>query len=444
MSFSPAQLLDQLAQLPSARRYWVAYSGGCDSTVLLHTLAALRDQLPPEVRALHVNHNLSKAAPVWAAHCHTVCEALGIPLHEVNVDARGIKGESPEAAARTARYRIFTEVLEPEDGLLLAHHQDDQAETLLLQLLRGSGPRGLASMPTHRPLGTGWLGRPLLAFSRQALCQYAEAEGLQWIDDPSNFDTEFDRNFLRQRVMPLLLERWSSPANTLARAAGHQAEAAELMRQLAEDDWQHTAGPQVDTLQIEPLIRLTPVRQRNLLRYWIDNVNNLPLPDQQRLIRILTEVIPAVTDAQPCICWPGGQVRRHAGLLYLLAADPAPVSGPLSWDLSGTLELGDGRQLRVIATQGEGLHAGLQDNASISVRFRRGGEVCRPAGRGHKHDLKKLFQEWGVPPWERSRVPLLYVDEEIAAVVGYCVCDPYHAPKLQAGLKLDLTQVKRS
>jgi tRNA(Ile)-lysidine synthase len=438
MSFTPAQLLDQLAQLPPARRYWLAYSGGCDSTVLLYALAMLRDELPVELRALHVNHNLHEAAPEWAAHCHAVSEALGIPLYEVNVDARASKGESPEAAARAARYRIFHEVLAAGDGLLLAHHRDDQAETLLLQLLRGSGPRGLAAMPFHRPLGAGWLGRPLLNFSRRALCQYADAEGLQWIDDPSNFDTEFDRNFLRQQVMPLLQQRWPAGASTLARTAGLQAEAAELLHQLAEEDWQHTAGPQTDSLHIEALLQLTPERQRNLLRYWIDSVNHLPLPDQQRLSRILTEVIPAAEDAQPCIRWPGGQVRRYAGLLYLLAADPQPVSGPLAWDLCDDLELADGRVLTVVAVSGEGLQAGLQSNKTLSVRFRQGGEMCRPVGRGHHHELKKLFQEWGVPPWERARVPLLYVGEELAAVVGYCVCEPYHAPQQQAGLRLAL------
>jgi len=436
MSFTPAQLLDQLAQLPPAQHYWVAYSGGCDSTVLLQAMAKLRDELPVEVRALHVNHNLHAAAPEWAEHCHAVCEALDIPLYEVNVDARGRKGESPEAAARAARYRIFREIVAAGDGLLLAHHRDDQAETLLLQLLRGSGPRGLAAMPSHRPLGAGWLGRPLLGFSRQALCRYAEAEGLQWIDDPSNFDTGFDRNFLRQRVMPLLQERWPSAASTLARGAGLQAEAAELLRQLAEEDWQHSAGPQPDSLHIEALIQLTAERQRNLLRYWIDTVNQLPLPDQQRLGRILLEVIPAAADAQPCIHWPGGQVRRYAGLLYLLAKEPAQLSGPLPWDMSQPLELADGRVLTASATRGEGVQAGLQGNATLSVRFRQGGEVCRPVGRGHQHELKKLFQEWGVPPWERSRVPLLYVGEEIAAVVGYCVCEPYHAHQQQAGLKL--------
>ena len=440
MSFSPAQLLDQLAQLPPARRYWVAFSGGCDSTVLLHALAALRDQLPIEVRALHVNHNLHEAAPAWAEHCHDVCEALDIPLYEVNVDARATKGESPEAAARDARYRIFQEVLDTGDGLLLAHHRDDQAETLLLQLLRGSGPRGLAAMPLHRPLGDGWLGRPLLAFSRQALCHYAEAEGLRWIDDPSNFDTEFDRNFLRQRVTPLLQERWPSVTTTLARAAGHQAEAAELLHQVAEADWQHAAGPHADSLQIQALAQLTPQRQRNLLRYWIDTVNHLPLPDQQRLGRIQTEVVPAAVDAQPCIRWPGGQVRRYAGMLYLLAEDPAPLSGPLAWDLRQPLELADGRVLTLGAVNGEGLQVALQGNATLNIRFRQGGEVCRPAGRGHQHELKKLFQEWGVPPWDRGRVPLLYVGEDLAAVVGYCVCEPYHADEQQAGLKLEVFQ----
>ena len=444
MAFTPAQLLDQLAQLPPARRYWVAYSGGCDSTVLLHALAALREQLPVEVRALHVNHHLHEAAPDWAIHCHTVCEALDLPLYEVNVDARSGKGESPEAAARAARYRIFAEVLQTGDGLLLAHHRDDQAETLLLQLLRGSGPRGLAAMPVHRPLGDGWLGRPLLAFSRQVLCEYAASEGLKWIDDPSNFDTEFDRNFLRQQVMPLLQQRWPSTASTLARTAGLQAEAAELLYQLAEEDWHHCAGPQADTLSIATLMQLSPERQRNLLRYWIDSVNELPLPDQQRLNRILIEVIPAAEDAQPCIRWPGGQVRRYAGWLYLLAADPQPLTGPLPWDLTEALELGDGQQLQAIPSEGEGLRVDLQGDANLTVRFRQGGEVCRPAGRGHQHELKKLFQEWGVPPWERPRVPLLYVGEALAAVVGYCVCEPYHAEPQQAGLKLALLNVNRS
>ena len=434
MSFTPAQLLDQLAHLPATQRYWVAYSGGCDSTVLLHALAGLRQQLPAELHALHVNHNLHAAAPEWAAQCRRVCDSLAIPLTEVEVDARAAKGESPEAAARAARYRIFSEVLRSGDGLLLAHHRDDQAETLLLQLLRGSGPRGLAAMPKHRPLGEGWLGRPLLDFSRQDLCRYAQAEQLEWIDDPSNFDTDFDRNFLRQQVLPLLQERWPAALTTLARSAEHQADAAELLQQLAEEDWQLTAGPQVNTLRIEALLRLSPERQRNVLRYWINTINQLPLPDSQRVARILTEVIPAAVDAKPCIRWTGGQIRRYAGLLHVLANDPVPMASPLQWDLKGRLELGDGRALQATRGKGEGLRADLTKQGTITVRFRQGGEVCRPAGRGHQHSLKNLFQEWSVPPWERNRIPLLYVNEDIAEIVGYCRCEPYQAEGDSVGI----------
>ena len=441
MAFTPAQLLDRLALLPPTQRYWVAYSGGCDSTVLLHGLAQLREQLPVvELLALHVNHNLHEAAPSWAAHCRAVCESLGVPLTEVNVDARSLRGESPEAAARVARYHIFTEVLQQSDGLLLAHHRDDQAETLLLQLLRGSGPRGLAAMPTQRALGAGWLGRPLLDFARAELCRYADSEKLQWIDDPSNFDTDFDRNFLRQTILPQLQERWPAAATTLARAAAHQAEAAALLLQLAQEDWRQAAGPQVDTLRIEQLLQLSPERQRNLLRYWINHINGLPLPDRQCVRRILNELIPAAVDAQPCIRWPGGQVRRYAGLLYLLNADPKLIPTPLHWDLRHSLALGDGRVLQVTPVRGTGLKAELVEQGGISVRFRQGGEVCRPAGRGHRHSLKNLLQEWQVPPWERQRVPLLYVNEEIVAVVGYCICESYQAEDEEAGLKLSYAE----
>ena len=177
---------------------------------------------------------------------------------------------------------------------------------------------------------------------------------------------------------------------------------------------------------------------------WIDTKNNLPLPDRQRLRRILTEIIPASADAEPCIRWPGGQVRRYAGLLYLLDTEPAVTAAPLKWDLSDGLELGDGRVLQATPVPGKGLKADLGTLGNISVRFRQGGETCRPVGRGHRHSLKNLLQEWGVPPWERARVPLLYVAEDIAAVVGYCVCDTYQAGRDEAGLLLlelaDVTQ----
>ena len=209
-----------------------------------------------------------------------------------------------------------------------------------------------------------------------------------------------------------------------------------MLHQLAEADWQLAAGPQVDTLRIDGVLHLSPERQRNVLRYWINRVNSLPLPDRQCVRRILTELIPAAVDAEPCIRWPGGQVRRYAGLLYLLDSEPVSITTSLPWDLSQRLELGDGRVLQVTPAKGEGLKADLTKRADITVRFRQGGEMCRPAGRGHRHTLKNLLQEWGVPPWERQRVPLLYVNEEIAAVVGHCICESYLAGDKEAGLKI--------
>ncbi len=437
MRFTPPQLAARLEQFPAVRRYWVAYSGGCDSHVLLHALVALRSRLVGvTLCALHVNHELHPQASAWSAHCQAVCDALEVPLTQISVDARGVKGESPEAAARAARYRAFAGILEKDDGLLLAHHRDDQAETLLLQLLRGGGPRGLAGMPQWRKFAAGWLGRPLLAFSRQSLCDYARAEGLQWIDDPSNFDTEFDRNYLRQTILPMLRQRWPSVGATLARAAGHQAEAAALLTQVAERDWQRCRGESRDTLRITPFMRLLKAERQNLLRYWINDINGLQVPDSRRLTRIQTELIPAAADAQPSIRWPGGEVRRYAGQLYLLRAAPNASSGPLVWDLKQTLPLHNGQQLLMKRKTGQGLKASLSGAPNLTIRFRQGGERCRPAGRGHRHRLKKLMQEWQVPPWQRDSVPLLYVGEEIAAVVGYCVCEPYQAEADEEGVVL--------
>lgn len=431
--FTPAQLLARLGQLPPASRYWIAFSGGCDSSVLLHAMAELGPQLPGcTLAALHINHNLQPQSGDWAKQCRAECESLAMPLREINVDARGQQGSSPEAAARAARYAAFERVLQAGEGLLLAHHQDDQAETLLLQLLRGAGPRGLASMPHYRPLGAGWLGRPLLDFSREALCHYAQQAGLSWIDDPSNFDTGIERNFLRQQVWPQLTSRWPALSVILARAASHQAEAAILLQQLAAEDWHQMQQSGDANLPISRLSALSPERQRNLLRYWIGNVHDLPLPDHRRLTRILTEVIPARRDANPILAWPGAILRRYDGQLWLSANDSlaqltqTETAETLTWDLRQPLPIGAGRWLKVSPGQA-GLDPYWQGQPNITVRFRRGGEMCRPAGRSHHHLLKKLFQEWRVPPWQRERVPLLYVGDKLAVVIGYCVCQPFQA-----------------
>ena len=228
--FSPENLGAILQDFPAVARFWLAYSGGCDSHVLVHAAAQLRAVVAERIfHVVHVDHGLQTASAEWARHCAAVCEELALPFTLLRVDARGSLGESPEAAARHARYRALASLMQAGDCLLTAHHQDDQAETLLLQLLRGGGPHGLAAMPALSPFAAGMHARPMLTFSREELRRYAQRHALQWIDDPSNADSGFDRNYLRNSVMPVLRERWPAVARVLARGAGHQAEAAQLL-----------------------------------------------------------------------------------------------------------------------------------------------------------------------------------------------------------------------
>ncbi len=428
-------LLKQLKSFPPSHHYRVAYSGGCDSHVLLHALAAIRDHLAaPKLSALHINHGLADEADAWAAHCEKVAADLGIAIQIVDVDAMGEAGDSPEAAARQARYHAFEKIMQEGEGLLLAHHQDDQAETLLLQLFRGAGVRGLAAMPHCVTFSRGWLGRPLLGLCRQQLRDYAQAADLSWIEDPGNQSIDFDRNFLRHTVMPDLLPRWPALAQTLSRAAEHQASAGRLLDELAAVDLKSIAGTRRDCLSISGLRLLSRERQDNVLRYWI-RMQGVSPPSTRQLQRLHAEVLAARDDAQPQLDWAGHRIRRYRDDLYLLPVQ-APEYQSLYWDLNGGLNLPDGRCLSIKQTLGEGLQAALQGRRDIAVRFRQGGEVCRPAGRKQTHRLKTLYQEWGVPPWERERIPLIYVGEEIAQVVGYCVCEGWQAGKDEDGLMI--------
>ena len=443
MPFTPANLLQSLAQFPATRRYWIAFSGGCDSHVLLHAMTLLRSQQPDiEIHAVHINHGLQQQAAQWQEHCQSVCDALEIPLKLISVDARPIKGQSQEEVARDARYTAFEGLIQKDDGLLLAHHQDDQAETLLLQLFRGAGLKGMAAMPSYAKFSQGWLGRPLLGFSRAELQTYAEQHALRWINDPSNRDQGFDRNFLRHSIMPVLRERWPSVAATLNRSSTHLAEGAELLQQLAQQDWQGLQRTD-RRLDVSALRAMDAGRLRNLLRYWLVEECGLRCPDTKHLNRILHEVLPAGPDSNPVVSWAGGEVRRYRGLLYALEPQPTDTQNRAwAWDGQQSLSLNNQQLVSHIA-EGQGLSLDIR-NQPITIRYRQGGEVCKPVGRGHHHRLKKLFQEWGVPPWQRPNIPLIYAGEEIAQVVGYCICEPFQTAARKAGIVVSLENKHRS
>lgn len=408
-------------------KLWLAYSGGVDSHVLLHLLATDPGICAGTLQAIHINHGISPVSAQWQTHCETTCAALGVPLHCRSLHLE--EGYNLEARAREERYRIFNSLLGENDCLLLAHHQDDQMETMLYHLLRGSGVRGLSGMPTERVLGQGMLQRPLLSCSRQEILNYAQQHQLTWVEDESNTDTAFDRNYLRQKVLPLLEERWPGFRNAWQRSAGLLADADECLQALAEADLGE-AGLQ--TLPLNSLAGLTPARRRNALKYWLQRFSvryGLPGPDFQSLQRIHDEVIPAREDAVPMVSWrsAAGQVdvRRFADTLYVMKARHEPSLNALYWDLNDALDMGEELGCLSLEPAGRG-ESGLSLDKldSLEVRFRVPGLEAKPAGR-RTRSLKKLFQDYRVPPWLRDHTPLLFAGDELVAVGDLFICDKW-------------------
>ncbi|WP_460150110.1 tRNA lysidine(34) synthetase TilS [Pseudomonas sp. S3_A03] len=405
-----ARLLQALAPWRNAPAWHIAFSGGLDSTVLLHLLASLANtQTLPPLRAVHVHHGLQAAADAWPAHCQAVCDSLGVPLRLMRVQVS--PGASLERAARDARYQAFMQAMGAGEVLFTGQHRDDQAETLLFRLLRGAGVRGLAAMPEHRPLAQGHLVRPLLAFSRSELEAYAQQHQLHWIEDPSNVDPRFSRNYLRHRVLPSLTERWPQAITQLARTAEHMAEAQGLLDELAQMDLQRAGQPSafpwlpLPSLALEPLRQLSDARQRNVLRYWLTPLTRLPDSDHWTGWNALRD---AKGDAQPLWRLADGQMQRSGERIWWLPTTWSTFSdASVSWpDPQQPLELMGNGQLGFIGRAPEG---------PLVVRYRQGGEIFDVPGRGRR-DLKRLLNESGLPGFVRGRLPLVYRGEQLLAV----------------------------
>ena len=447
MSFTPGQLHDAIStcrhRLPvSPQRYWVAFSGGMDSHVLIHAMSGLREVLQADILAVHVDHGLQAQSPGWVSHCEQVCQQLDIPITILKVDATPGPGESPEAAARNARYAAFAELLAEGDVLMTGQHCRDQAETFLLQSFRGAGPRGLSAMPATSELGKGHLVRPLLAVSHASLLGYANTQGLEWIEDPSNADTGFDRNFLRHRVLPVLRERWPSMDTTLSRVAAQQAETEQLLVEMAQQDSEGLIDA-AGSLAMQGLSGLSLPRQRNVLRFWLSGLG-LALPSSRKLEQLQRDMFNAAEDRNPHVEWQGVEVRRYRERLY--AMRPLGMfddSICLDWIPGQALTLpGTAGTLLSHPVQGAGVCLGGHEGAHIQLRFRHGGESCRPQGKSHHTSLKKLFQQAGIPPWQRNRTPLLFVGDELAAIPGLCICEPFVASAEKTGFELDWLPAK--
>ncbi|KHA75104.1 tRNA(Ile)-lysidine synthetase [Pseudomonas chlororaphis] len=422
----PSRLLRNLEPWRNAAHWRIAFSGGLDSTVLLHLLADLAktESLPP-LSAVHIHHGLQAAADAWPKHCQSVCDALGVPLLIERVTVQ--PGASLERAARDARYVVFSALTQTNDVLLTGQHRDDQAETLLFRLLRGAGVRGLSGMPAQRSVGQGMLIRPMLDISRAELEAYAQAHQLNWIEDPSNQDRQFSRNYLRHQVMPLLIGRWPQAQASTARSAAHLREAQGLLDELAQIDLAQAATAHefewlgLPSLELAPLAALSAARQRNAISHWLEPFTQLPDTDHWSG---WTDLCDAAPDASPIWRLADGELHRSAGRLWWLSGGwlRTPVIGCEWQSPASALRLAD---------NGRVLFSGQTPSGPLQIRYRQGGEVMQIADRGHR-DLKRLLNERAVPGFVRGRLPLLFRGDELLAVANLPGLDGH----LQHGWKL--------
>lgn len=418
---SPLSALAVALPDPAPAPLLLGLSGGLDSTVLLHLLAQQASYRRAGLRALHVHHGLHPDADVWAAQCAQLCAALAVPLQVVRVQVPRDSGNGLEAAARQARRHAFAQALQPGEWLALAQHRDDQAETFLLRALRASGPDGLAAMQALSDFAGSRLWRPLLAQPRSVLHAYAQQHGLQWIDDPSNADPGFDRNFLRLQVLPLLRQRWPHADAALARSAQLCADAGALLDaddRTALDALQDAPGA---PLPLAPLRGLPAARRARVLRRWVAQAGLPPLP-AAGLAAIERDLLNARADAAAQFAWHGACVRSWRDRLHAerdLA--PWPADWQAQWDGRAPLTLPDGRRLHLLA------ETTLVFDTPLLVRARRGGERLRLPGRTQSQALKHLLQTQALPPWQRARLPLLFDATQLLAAGPVLLAAPLHS-----------------
>lgn len=441
MNNSPQALHDKLeaalVELASTRKFLIGLSGGLDSVVLLHAMVRLRDHSGAafKLRALHINHQLQDQTESWEQHCQCQCALLGVEFISTRVEISGSSGI--ENTAREARYREFEAELQPDEELLLAHHRDDQMETLLLRLVRGSGSRGLSGIPRSRMLGATRLLRPLLDIDRKELQSYAESEQLIWVEDHSNKDEGFDRNYCRHTLLPLIEARWPGYRQSWSKSAVLASESEALLQELAAIDLGQIAAESKSIVSREKLLALAEPRRRNVLRHWLASLGAKEL-GWNKLQQLGKKVLQSasgqfIAEDFQVFCFreslyalDPAELERDLDTSDLGAMSRLPVGGDVILPGNGTL--------RIRERQGAGICANKL--SKLSIRHRRGGETCRLAGRPRK-TLKKILQESEVPPWLRSRIPLFYDGDVLSYIPGVGVSEELSAKGTQPGCVIE-------
>lgn len=427
----------------------IAYSGGVDS----HVLLLCCHRLGLNLRAVHVHHGLQEVAAEWVEHCQRVCDGLSIPLEICHVDAKKKYRQSPEESARNARYEALIDNLRSGECLLTAQHQDDQAETLLLQLFRAASTAGLSAMPLESKRRAATHLRPLLSFTRSEIVDFAQQQGLHWVEDPTNQNSAYDRNYLRNEIMPKLGERWPGIAGRLSTAASLQASNLTVLNDMAAIDLtQMTQSPEVRTvasafeivscLSLLKLRSLSSARRMNLLRYWLTKSSPKASVSRRLLEEFERVMLDAPNDRSALLTFSGHELRVFRDGLYLLRRD-AEVDQSLldetqDWDINEVVAFAiSGKKIRLVESRGRGLDKHKLDG-SLTIAYRRGGESFHPAGRQHSQRLKKLFLEAGVAYWDRDALPLIYQGETLVAVADLWTAKDYTVAEDGTGLRIEI------
>jgi tRNA(Ile)-lysidine synthase len=417
----------------------IAFSGGVDSQVLLHALAKLKQakQFPNPMTVCHVNHGLSANASAWQTFAHKVCQKLNVTFTVCQVNVQSQPQQSLEALAREARYQALKSIYDQQSLIITGHHRDDQAETFLLALKRGAGLKGLSAMAAETKQGKDTLLRPLLNISRAEIVNYANNYKLNWVEDESNSDTRFDRNFIRQKIMPLLNERWPSITQTINRSSRHCLEGQLLLNELAEQDL--TSCQLIkQSLSVSELSKLSTARFNNLIRYFLAQHHYL-MPSTEQLAQVYQQLF-SNEDKNPAVKVANNYLRRYKNALYLTAdfIDVSDWQTGICCDekesvaIAKVIELPDGLGKLIFSNSqpcellpSDQLIALPTKAQKVTLRFCHRNPTCLPDYRNHSRSLKKVLQELNIPPWQRKRIPFLYYDNVLVAAIGYFVCQGF-------------------
>ena len=436
-------VLDRLLDLDCKSTIYVAFSGGIDSTVLLHMLHQAMPKSANRLVALHCDHGIHPESRQWEKLCEQICSRLGIEYRSTRLSLVSENGKFSEEAARNARYSWLRRQLDQDDILVTAHHRDDQAETVLLNLMRGAGARGLAAIQPVRKFGDGFLVRPMLDFSKDEISDYARRNDLNYIEDPSNLDTRHDRNYLRHVVIPSLNQRWPSAATLISRSASQLSNTRGLLEDIARLDATQcrTKGSGFLSigyqLSLHDLRILNRERQINLIRYWVRN-HSIREPGLRALQDFTETAIDNDGDFAQ-ISWDRVHLYKFQEALYLArAVNPPDSNDSIDWDLKGPLSI-ESMDMKLMPefSRGKGLNPACLTQ-DVSIRFRRGGESIQLARRSHSSKLKKLYQEHAIPPWERNLLPLIYSGDKLAAVVPWIIAGNFAAAQEESGISVNI------